>query len=81
MKTCIRYESCGFVRKYEHSNNIDCRGFIYSYCKGNKINECARLEYITNKGEYPSDDMLPSGKIMDCEEKYEPYGNNSQQYY
>ena len=81
MSTCERSHICGFFKKHEHSSKIDCRGFINSYCKGSKMNECARLEYIKKYNKPPSENMLPSGKIADCEEKYEPYGNNTQQYF
>lgn len=81
MNACERLNICGFFNKYEHSTQIDCRGFINTYCKGGKQHECARLEYLKKHNIPPSDDMLPSGKIVESEEKYEPYGNNSQQYY
>jgi len=81
MKTCEMLHCCGFFNKYEHSKQIDCRGFIEAYCKGSKMNECARLEYFNKFNKIPSDDMLPSGKMMECGESITPFGNQNQQYY
>ena len=39
-----------------------CRGFIKSYCKGAKMDECARKKYRRENGQPPGDDMLPSGQ-------------------
>ncbi len=72
---------CGFFNKYENSNHIDCRGFIQSYCKGRLMNNCARMEYFLKHNELPSDDMLPSGKMIECDESVDPYSDNSQQYF
>lgn len=81
MNICDKFEVCGFVQKYGQSNHVDCRGFVSAFCKGTKMCQCARLEYFVKYNSPPSDDMLPSGKIMDCTEHFEPYENNKQQYY
>ena len=81
MKVCEYFNICGFVAKYKNSSHIDCRGFIASYCNGNKKHDCARLEYFKKHDAAPSDDMLPSGKILESNGHIEPYNNNIQQYY
>ena len=81
MEICEKFEMCGFVEKYGSSNHIDCRGFINAYCKGTRMEQCARLEYYRKNNAAPSNDMLPSGKIINCEESFVPYNENKQQYY
>ena len=81
MNTCEMLHCCGFFNKYEHSKIIDCRGFIDVYCKGTKMNECSRLAFFRKHDQIPPDDMSPSGKIIECDEHFQPYGQNSQQYF
>ena len=58
---CELLNTCGFFIKYESSKVLACKGFITMYCKGDKINECKRMEYKQKHGKAPSDDMMPSG--------------------
>jgi hypothetical protein len=81
MKTCEKFDACGFVTKYGSSNHIDCRGFVNSFCKGSKMQDCARLAFFKKHNCAPPDDMLPSGKIMDCTETIEPYGKSNPTFY
>lgn len=61
---CERLETCGFFHKYETSLDLACRGFIKSYCKGAKLDECARKHYRKEHGGPPEDDMMPSGQVL-----------------
>ena len=81
METCEMLHCCGFFKKYENLNHIDCRGFINSYCKGNKRDLCARLDFFYKYDKLPPDDMTPSGKMIDCSKSYVPYNQDSQQFF
>lgn len=61
---CQLLEKCGFFKKYQNTLDLACKGFIRTYCKGAKMNECKRMEYRNQHGEPPTDDMMPSGHIM-----------------
>ena len=60
---CEYLETCGFFKKYGSTKDLACRGFIAMYCKGDKMNECKRLEYRKKNGVPPSDDMMPTGQM------------------
>ena len=64
MADCHLVDRCGFLRKYQNSLDLACRGFMNSYCRGAKQPDCARLKFRTEHGCPPEDDMLPSGQIM-----------------
>lgn len=61
---CELLETCGFFRKYADSLDLACRGFIKSYCKGEKMDSCSRKLHRTAHGTPPENDMMPSGQIM-----------------
>ena len=61
---CELLGKCGFFKRYEQSLDLACRGFIKSYCKGEKMDECARKKYRTEHGEPPDDNMMPSGQML-----------------
>ena len=61
---CELLATCGFFKKYEDSLDLACRGFIKSYCKGDKMDGCSRKRYRAEHGVPPEDDMMPSGQIM-----------------
>jgi hypothetical protein len=61
---CELLEKCGFFKKYQGTIDLACRGFIRMYCKGDKMNECKRMEYRKQHGAPPIDDMMPTGQIM-----------------
>ena len=63
-KECELLNKCGFFRKYQSTKDLVCKGFISMYCKGNKMDDCKRLEYRNKHGVPPSDDMMPSGQII-----------------
>jgi hypothetical protein len=63
-KECELLKSCGFFVKYQSTKNLACRGFIATYCKGDKMYECKRLAYRKKNGVPPVDDMMPSGQII-----------------
>lgn len=66
---CELLEKCGFFRKYRDTLNLACRGFIKTYCEGDKMNECERKKYRMKHGKAPDDDMLPTGQMMPDEYK------------
>ncbi len=61
---CELLGSCGFFVKYQSTKDLACKGFIATYCKGDKMKECKRLEYRRKNGVSPVDDMMPSGQII-----------------
>ena len=63
-KECELLESCGYFKKYQNTKELACKGFMQKYCKGSAMNECKRKEYRLKNGVPPSDDMLPSGKMV-----------------
>lgn len=64
MADCELLVNCGFFRKYQHTLDLACRGFMNAYCKGAKQHECLRRQYRATHGSAPTDDMLPSGQMM-----------------
>lgn len=62
MKDCEFLVKCGFVKKYGHE--LACKGFVHMYCQGEKQNVCKRKEFRLKNGRIPSDDMLPSGTMI-----------------
>lgn len=61
---CDLLEKCGFFRKYQEAQDMACRGFIKSFCKGAKMNECERKKYRLLNGLAPDDDMMPNGMMI-----------------
>ncbi len=64
MVECELLETCGFFRVYSDTLDMACRGFIKTYCKGERMDECKRKEYRLQHGEPPVDDMLPTGQMI-----------------
>jgi hypothetical protein len=64
MKECYLLERCGFFNKYSAHPEVNCQEFIDQYCKGEKMNECKRLQYRNQYGVAPSDDMMPNGLMI-----------------
>lgn len=64
METCPKLEDCGFMEKWKDTNYLAIMGFINIYCQGDKQKECVRRDYFTKHNEKPSDDLMPSGKIL-----------------
>lgn len=64
MADCELLDRCGFFKKYQHSLDLACRGFMNSYCTGPKMDECLRKKFRAEHGCPPDDDMLPSGQLM-----------------
>ncbi len=55
---------CGFFKKYQDAKDLACKGFIRSYCKGPKMDECKRKEFRKQHGYPPPDEMMPTGHMM-----------------
>ncbi|TYO95206.1 hypothetical protein EDC39_1226 [Geothermobacter ehrlichii] len=64
MNECELLATCGFFQKYQSSLDMACRGFVKTYCRGEKMDECRRKEYRRQHGKSPHDDMLPTGQMM-----------------
>lgn len=69
MTDCELLETCGFFQRYRDTLNLACRGFIKTYCTGEKMEECKRKEFRFKNGMPPEDDMMPSGQMMPKEYK------------
>jgi hypothetical protein len=63
-KDCELLEKCGFFKKYQTTKNLASKGLIEQYCEGPHMDKCKRKEYREEHGSAPSDDMMPSGKIV-----------------
>jgi hypothetical protein len=61
---CEYLVSCGFFKKHEQSKALACKGLISLYCKGPKLIDCKRLEYLELHGKLPSPDLMPNGHMM-----------------
>jgi hypothetical protein len=61
---CELLATCGFYKKHQASKELACKGFIAQYCKGPKMDQCKRKEYLKQHGKAPSDDMMPSGQMI-----------------
>lgn len=64
MEHCDLLEKCGFFQRYQNDLDLACRGFIKTYCKGPKMDDCKRKAYRAAHGAPPHDDMLPTGQSM-----------------
>jgi len=64
MKECYLLEKCGFFNKYNCRGIINCQEFIDTYCRGDKMEACRRLQYHNRYGVAPSDEMMPTGKMV-----------------
>jgi hypothetical protein len=64
MTECELLETCGFFKKHQKSLEMECRGFLKTYCHGPGMNECKRKVFRRENGHPPHDDMLPSGQMM-----------------
>lgn len=69
MMECDLLETCGFFKKYQGTLDMACRGFIKTFCTGERMNECKRKAYRLEHGQPPIDHMLPSGQIMPKEQQ------------
>ena len=63
-ENCESLAKCGFFKKYNESKQLACKGFIASYCKGAKQQECKRMQFRKQHGQAPSDDMMPNGMMI-----------------
>lgn len=64
MTECELLENCGFFLRYQESQDMACRSFIKSYCRGEKMDVCGRKKYRTRHGAPPTDDMMPTGQLI-----------------
>jgi len=64
---CKLLATCAFFKKYQDSKELACKGFIRQYCKGDKMDECKRLEHRMKFGTPPSEDMMPNGQMIRAE--------------
>jgi hypothetical protein len=64
MTECFLLEKCGFFIRYASSGEVDCDQLIETYCKGNAMHDCKRLQYFNKYGVAPSDHMKPDGTMI-----------------
>ncbi len=57
-------DRCGFFSKYRETKDLAWRGFIWKYCKGEKMDECKRKASRKMHGSPPPDNMMPSGQLI-----------------
>ncbi len=69
IQECENLKACGFIKKYDATNSLACKGFIAQYCKGEKMEQCKRKLYKKEQGKAPSDDMMPNGQMILNREK------------
>lgn len=62
-RECANLSKCGFFAKHQATKNLACKGFIATYCKGPKMDECKRKAYKAEHGVPPDDDMMPTGQM------------------
>ena len=60
-KECELLADCGFYKKYRITREL---GLFQLYCKGPKMIECERKKYHQKNGNPPTDDLMPSGKVI-----------------
>lgn len=63
-KECQLLGNCGFIRKYQATKALACKGFITQYCKGERMSQCQRMKFNKENGAPPSDDMMPNGAYI-----------------
>ena len=64
MADCEKLPQCGFYHKYGSSRDILCKGFLAMYCRGPKMDDCARKKHFVEHGHPPIDEMAPNGHIL-----------------
>jgi len=62
--SCENTPNCGFFKKYQDKKSLACAGFVQQYCQGSKQGECKRKAYKKEHGVPPSDDMMPTGQML-----------------
>lgn len=62
---CEFHESCGFLRNLGKNAEVTRQAWIRSFC-GNKerARSCQRKEYRKQTGDFPPDNIAPTGKIL-----------------
>ena len=61
---CENLKQCGFFKKHGGVNDLACNWYIREYCNGPRQDVCKRKQYKLDHGKPPTDDMLPSGQIL-----------------
>ncbi|MBN2436910.1 MAG: hypothetical protein JXK07_16745 [Spirochaetes bacterium] len=64
MEECKNLEKCNFFKTYENDSKrkLSLEGFVYTYCRGEKMNECKRLKMCDALGkENVPKNMMPNG--------------------
>lgn len=61
MSQCENHEGCGFFEKHNDPDTAIFSMLISIYCNGPLRDECARKLYLEDNGEFPTDDIAPTG--------------------
>jgi hypothetical protein len=64
MTECQNLPNCGFMKKFNESKNLACKGFIVLYCRGEQQGNCKRKQYKATHGAPPADEMMPNGQMV-----------------
>lgn len=60
-KECELLSTCGFFAKYQSTNDLTCKGFLSTFCRGSLMDSCRRKQIKMETGKSPVDDMMPNG--------------------
>lgn len=54
-------QDCGFIKKYQSTDNLKVQETIALYCRGSQQDACKRKQFKAKTGQKPDDDMTPDG--------------------
>ncbi len=61
MSPCENHEQCGFFEKHGDLETAIFSMLFSVYCNGPLREECARKRFLVENGQFPSDDIAPTG--------------------
>lgn len=77
MKVCDEYFNCLFVKKYEDSDDLVCKGLIQKYCRSGLNEDCARKNI--KQHEVPPD-ILPTGEKIQANHTIQYFKNRKEPF-
>lgn len=61
---CRKFAKCSFLEKYKDDPAVDCQHFVDVYCKGPRMKECKRMEFLLTHCRQASEDLSPDGVLL-----------------
>lgn len=58
---CPNLQDCGFIKKYQSTDNLKVQETMALYCRGARQDACKRKLFKAKTGQKPADDMTPDG--------------------